>query len=205
MLKLYYQLEKFNAKDKLIYKSRIRLSRSFVKGFLANLYVEMNNSSSFSCLDVNNASQTIWFHPTQFNVNAPAGGCRLWVHYQASGYYGNCVSSDYIGIQIGTGTNPVTPTDYAMQTRIAHGSGAGQMYQFGTNFTPVTTGAGIAQFDVERIFRNNSGGSITVNEIGMYALNGYNGFCIIRDKLASGITVNDTEYLKVKYTIKITC
>ena len=63
-----------------------------------------------------------------------------------------------------------------------------------------------ASFDIERIFRNISGGDITINEIGVYVIADYYAYnyCIIRDKLAQGVMVSNGEFLKVKYTIKIT-
>lgn len=110
------------------------------------------------------------------------------------------------GIILGTGTTAVTPTDDSIETLIDNGTATGELEYLGGTISNYTknAGSGFSTFDIERIFRNASGGSITVNEIALYCKGNFYTYCIIRDKLSSGVAVADTEYLKVKYTIKIT-
>ena len=65
-------------------------------------------------------------------------------------------------------------------------------------------------FDCYRIFKNGSGGTVTINELGIYSVernctvNTEDEFCIIRDKLASPITVTDGTYVQITYTFQVT-
>lgn len=119
---------------------------------------------------------------------------------------------DTFGIQVGTGTNAVTANDYALQTKIAHGSGAGQL-SYGLTTIPQTTGPAVtgsrAYFDFVRIFTNNSGGDITINELGLVAEEqlqvGTKVYIMYaRDKLTTGATVPNGGTIQVKYTLYVT-
>jgi len=76
-----------------------------------------------------------------------------------------------LGIVAGTGTNAVTISDYALQTQIAHGTGAGQLSYAAVLFpnTNVTVDGSNCYYDFNRTFTNSSVGSITINEIGLYS------------------------------------
>ena len=113
------------------------------------------------------------------------------------------------GIVIGTGTNVEDFEDYILQTQIANGTGAGQMSYNQSVAHSVAYDAGTKTLTdtLERHFDNNSGGSITVNEVGIYC-----GWQVsttlfqamtVRDKLASGIAVPDAGILKVIYEISL--
>ena len=65
-------------------------------------------------------------------------------------------------IVVGTGTADPTRLDHALEAKIAHGTGSGQLYY------------GVGSFDIgddyielRRTFTNNSGADITINEIGI--------------------------------------
>lgn len=71
------------------------------------------------------------------------------------------------GILAGTGSTPVAITNYAMETLIAHGTGAGQLQYSTYNLAiPWTVSGGDAYFVSERTLTNGSGGNITINEVG---------------------------------------
>ena len=64
-------------------------------------------------------------------------------------------------------------------------------------------------FKIRRRFHNLSGGSITVNELGIGAASGYypnrwNAKLIARDVLGTGVAVANNEILEVTYTPQIT-
>lgn len=74
-----------------------------------------------------------------------------------------------VGIVVGTGTTPVTNTDYVMEALIAHGVGAGQLsYGAGSKVTTAEVGVNV---DLQKIrtFSNTSGGTINVTEIGIHS------------------------------------
>ena len=73
-----------------------------------------------------------------------------------------------------------------------------------------TTGrvGGNVDYEQRRTYTNGSGGSITIEEIGMYVDTFDSGeasqhFCILRD-LTGGVAVADTYTASVKYTLRTT-
>jgi len=111
--------------------------------------------------------------------------------------------ADTRGLVVGTGTNAVTIADYALQTKIAHGISAGQL-QYGSHtfIAPVTTGSNNDWY-ASRSFTNGSGGSITVNEIGIYYYASYY-FLLERTKLASGYACADLAGFVLQYRFRVT-
>jgi hypothetical protein len=106
----------------------------------------------------------------------------------------------------GTGTNAVTMTDYALQTLITHGSGAGQLSYGATTFGPPTTSGKTRYFEFQRSLMNNSGGDITVNEIGIYIYPTSQSYyyMFLRDVLSSGITLSNGQALTIRYRVSVT-
>ena len=115
---------------------------------------------------------------------------------------------DNQGILVGSGTNDESFEDYALQTKITTGNGAGQLSYTISNghalsYNPATKTM-TDQFI--RYFNNNSGASINVNEVGLVTGVSPGGcFCMMsRDKLASTVAIPNTGQLKVTYTIQMT-
>lgn len=111
------------------------------------------------------------------------------------------------GIIVGTGLVPENFNSSALANAIASGNGAGQLaysaqnaptqaYDFTTKTLSVTH---------VRVFNNNSGGAITVTETGIYAK--FNtqatGFMLLRDLLASPVSVINAAQLTVTYIISM--
>ena len=185
-IKAYYQMETFDDNFKTIKKTRVRRARSFVANFIKNVYTLMsgnsysgyNSAGVVTALPVNN-----WYHVISRGLEYSSGG-----------------------IQCGTSTQAVALTDYALISPISHGTDAGEFEAYGTWVTLptiITSGTQEASFGIETIFHNNSGGSITVQEIGLYTTINVS-FLMLRDLVSGGQIVNDGEWLKVKYTIKTT-
>lgn len=121
-------------------------------------------------------------------------------------------SADEQGIVIGTDSASVQPDQYAMVSQIRSGETSGKImycgtYLYGLTINPTTDEA---HFHVEALFKNMSGDSININEIGIYA-NGSSenddfpniqNYCILRDVVTT-VTIADGEYLRVTYTISI--
>lgn len=115
------------------------------------------------------------------------------------------LGDDTQGIAIGTGAGASSFEDYAL-TKIAHGSAGGEMWYFAFEEVIQTWNSGPRTWDIEmaRIFRNYSGGSITVNEIGLigrylYGYSSTDDYLVARDKLTSGIAVADDEVFAARY------
>jgi hypothetical protein len=199
-LGLYYRCIVTDKNGKIVKRTHWRKSRSFVIQFL-QLLSALNQATSKTIVDVTEASQTakgtLYENTSNFvfralEIAAPDD------------------NADY-GIVVGTGTTSPTNTDRKLVTKIAHGTGAGQLDYGAHNFTnPAVVGANV-DYVISRSFYNGSGASITVNEIGIYAryyasvAGQYYTFyaCIVRDVITP-ITVANTQTLTVQYTIRTT-
>lgn len=109
---------------------------------------------------------------------------------------------DTYGIVVGTGTNAVGVSDYTLHTKIANGSGAGQLYYLACYKNAPSLSGSTYTTEWYREFRNISGGLITVEEVGIYGLNTYS-FLLARD-LTGGVAVPDKNTLFVKYRFATT-
>lgn len=110
------------------------------------------------------------------------------------------------GILVGTSDTPVALDQFNLINLIAHGSSSGQLYYGATNVEAITKGASWF-FRVVRTFTNNSGGTITVREVGLFVKLGYNvspGYytCILaRDVIPGGISIPNGSTLTFRYVI----
>lgn len=187
MLKAYYQISTYKKNEKLKKKYPKKLSKSFVKGFLQDLY----------CL-IASTGTVLGTSGTTIN----GGGASLLYCLE---YAGDSHNLNYYGIQVGTGTNAVSVIDYSLQSIIPHGNTTGKLENLSSWCSNLVIDGSTGSFDMEKLFYNSSGGSITIEELGLYHPVGGGNYCSIRDVLGvSHVEVLDTEYLKVKYTIQIT-
>jgi len=168
---------------------RVMRSKSFVRQFLELLWIQafqIPEVAPYSMKDTSNTLQDICEGAYTFAANAGLGATTF-------------------GIVVGTGTTAPTIDDYALETLIAHGTGAGQLEYSAVTFGAPASDATTSQFTITRDFANASGGSITVNEIALYAKGSRGGyanvwyFMIIRDVIAGGISVPNGQTLTVNY------
>lgn len=184
-------------------------SKSFVIGFVGllarqlavtNVVVQATNGDNETGAITANAFRCI-----------SAGGYGL----QRSLAYGGSIvyeDTDQRGVVIGSGTATVAPDDYGLATQIRSGEKTGTILYCGTSVHGLTTEdtGDTGEFKILGIFKNVSGGSIDVKEVGVYAAgdcayfvypNLFN-YCILRDNITT-ISLADGEYLEVEYTISI--
>jgi len=232
MLRVKLILERFDREHRLL-ERREQASRSFVQRFIGMLYIahaQTLYSAPYAMTDITGTSQNT---DSQSNattegrsgkctlaIGAPPGNTLGIYSGGGRGSYDVAVRPDYhgklgntMGIQVGTGSTAVTPTDYALATRIAHGRSAGQLEYGGCELINITFSNPNGEFTIRRYFTNNSGGAITVNEVGIYSTASYatattydivSIFLIARDLVSPGVTVNNTELLRVTYVVQIT-
>jgi len=213
MLYTEYFIEKFSANGQLL-ESWNKPSKSFVLGFIQTLYRAMSQDAGddadmLTAFDIAHDPGSPTYYTNLFACMGTSGNSRQYMRYQA-GY--NYVYGGALGIVVGTGATAVSPEQTKLLSLIDHGTAAGELEYFGmlvmdeADFD-VDVGLDEAYFEIERIFRNASGESITIEEIGIYSLAGtyvaVNNavFCILRD--VDTIVVADGEYLKIKYRIKV--
>lgn len=149
------------------------------------MFMNIRDGGIHSFVDVNGTARSInTINFSNCSMLAPAG-------------------NDSYGIVVGTGTTSVDRSDHNLASKISHGTGSGQL-SYGDS-SEYYSESGITRSEgVERTFDNNSGGSITVNEIGLIAKvnDGSSDYylLILRDVISS-TTVPDGGRLTVKYWI----
>lgn len=126
----------------------------------------------------------------------------------AMGFYNlGAVGNDAYGIVVGTGTTAESFDSYAMATKVANGTGSGQLEYRAQKATTgaYTSGTKTWDFSLVRIFDNTSNGTITVKETGfiIYNVNYAYYFLVCRDLLASSVDVLDDGFLTVTYTVSL--
>jgi hypothetical protein len=167
----------------------ITLGSGYV-GALAKLFFQTMTNDTTTLLDTGNTSRTLALNYSQFEMTDPA-------------------NSAVNGVVVGTGNTAVTINDHALQTQIAHGSGAGQLVHGAVQFDGIVTTGLTAYVDAKRTFTNSSGGSITINEIAVYARNRItpsntdDPFCILRIVLNIPQTVLNGSPVQVKVNMGV--
>ena len=204
ILKAYVELE-VRDKDGKVIERRKQVSRSWTRwayntAFCQLACVDGLTPDNLSMKDTTGAVKT---------GNCPAAleddhSCKAsvetgWALAAAAG-------DDAMGIVVGTGTGAESFEDHALETKIADGTGAGQLsYVLSEDYTVSTEGT-TKKAEQVRYFNNNSGAAITVNEVGLYVRYGSHGsfnFMTARDLVSPGVSVPDTGQLKVTYTIEL--
>lgn len=207
-----FQFEKLDENENVIELSKKYQSKSFVNNFLGILCSDMMADTTNT--NVDGTQRTTYY---KYGVSQH-GGVELPTRGWGGGKYNSNqdLPVDDKGIVVGTGTEPVLVTDYRLGAQIANSNNSGGLEYLGCscrNFI-VNTGAGTASFEVVRMFRNNSGATVTITEMGIqqqisyryvdfstYSLN--DRFLIVRDIVDPSQNVDDGEILKVTYTIQI--
>lgn len=115
------------------------------------------------------------------------------------------------GIRVGTGDTTWSFDDYDLAATMAKGTGAGQMTYDADSAPSFAYDSGTKKYTATRIrdFRNLSGGSITVKEVGFYSSVIYKPstsyyFLLDRTVLTSPIAVADDKKITVTYTFEMT-
>jgi hypothetical protein len=226
-MKMTLVLERLDKDYRLLERREIP-SKSFVKGFINLLYVahaQIASGAPYSMPDITNAARNIdsssdvYFFKNNLKVGSAPGAVEQWVIGRTSSTVGNptlcAILGENLGIVVGIdagGPHAVTPTDYALQTKVAHGRGAGQLEYGGCELVNLVIAA-TSIFTIRRYFTNLSGNDIIITEAGIYAAGtrfsaNWGGeswpFCIARDLVGPAVTVHDTELLRVQYVPSIT-
>jgi hypothetical protein len=126
-----------------------------------------------------------------------------------------------LGLRLGTVNKYVSMTDNSLDPDnagagiISHGEADGELYHYGTDVTPIKydTVNNKATYRIERIFENRGSTTVTVKEIGLYALsNGLGNELIQKDNAIIARTALDSNdqftiaagaYKKVIYEVEV--
>jgi hypothetical protein len=109
------------------------------------------------------------------------------------------------GIVAGTGTAAATPIDYALGNQIANGGSAGQLWYGSHSVALPIASAGKTIWNISRSLQNGSGGTITINEVGIIIQSQDTSdqnrkSLIVRDKLSNGVDILSTDLGIVTYS-----
>lgn len=183
---LWYSVVVRDRKGKILSRE-LRRSRSFLKQWNQLVYVHMTMIASIPMTDIGGAARAGTRSKYSFRMNGAIG-----VHDR--------------GIVIGTGNTAVTINDYALETRIAEGGGAGQMNYQACSVATSVVAAPTCGWIASRAIVNNSGGLITVREAGIYGdLNEFDNWfvALIRDILGTPQDVPDGGSITINYTVRV--
>lgn len=174
-------------------------SSSFVLSFLKHIWHLMNHEYAVNPPDEGTHPDTAGANRT-LRGNVTTGNM---FNYAAP------LNISTYGTVVGTGTAAEANSDYALQTQIAHGVGAGQLsYGACGTVEAIVVGSNV-DMTLTRSWLNGSGGVITVNEIGVYVSSQDSAaaqrfFCIVRDVLAAGDAIPNGSTYTVVYTLRTT-
>lgn len=107
------------------------------------------------------------------------------------------------GIVVGTDDTAFSKEQYALGAIVAHGTGSGQLVYQASAFDSKAYASKVWTATSKRIFNNNSGGDITVKEVGLYSDYGNNTFLTERSVLDPTVTVPNGAQLTVTYEISM--
>lgn len=178
--------------DGTLVEEIVQPGHSFVLAWATMLNHRFSSATmNTTAIDTGNTSRTLHTNTTYYRWNAAAA------------------DSTY-GIAVGSGTNAVAMTDYALQTQIAHGTGAGQLYYWDNDGYPVdSSGANPRYMNTSRAFQNQSGTTISVSEVALYvrfpdsgAVSRY--FCMCRDLLSFNIGVGQLAIVQYSLVFNLT-
>ena len=191
MIETYYRILKHDPNGKLVKDSGLIQSHSYVIQFL-ELIEALIKGEDKNATDVTGA-ESVLIDVSDFNI--------------FYGHVNGAIDEDTHGIVVGTnaGTTAEDNENFALDTKILHGAGGGQLgYQAVTFLAPVVDGANV-DFDLTRAFANTSGGAITVKEIGIICKNTTDTkyHLLLRDVVADE-AVADGFTLTVVYTLRTT-
>lgn len=181
---LYYSYQVRDAQGRIKVPFRRRSCHSFVIAYIQLLYLKMAGATSQSITDTGSTPRSVTVYH-QIQGDATAG-------------------TSAFGLVVGTGTTAEAFTQTALTTQIAHGTGAGQLDYGASVVNLPSSDATSTTMILTRVFANSSGGSITVQEIGIYwRMSGSSwNMCIARD-LAT-IALSNGDQLTLNYILKTT-
>jgi len=185
-LNVYRTVTVHDIKTGKLISKQIKRSESFVIAFLQIVECQFYPSVNVSVVDTGGTPRSCPDGLTNLNIEVGAG-------------------SDTYGLFVGTGTTTPTNSDYAPETQIAHGAGAGQLNYGATSKTTAQEVGANVDLIITRTFTNSSGGTINVTEYGIIGkiFNG-SAYGLFLHDVDSATAVNNGQVMTVSYTFRTT-
>lgn len=190
-LDLWYEISVHDIKTGKLVRHKKSRCYSFVQQFVYLLKLSMAGNVGVQVTDTGGTARTL--SPSNIGNNFKLNAL---------------ITDATFGTVVGSGTNAAAVTDTDLQTLIAHGTSSGQLQYSAVSFGAPTTDSSTTSFIVTRVFTNGSGGTVTVNEIGLVCIaygtdNNIRNFLIVRD-IPTPITILNSQALTLNYTFKTT-
>ena len=181
---LWYSVVVRDRQGKVVSRER-RRSRSLLKAWNQLVYAHVSQTD-LTITDTGNTGRSVSRHANSFRMDAGA-------------------TTTTYGIRVGTGNTPVAIDDYALETPIAEGSGAGEMNHLICTVALPVVAAPSCSFLVSRSIVNNSPAEITVREAAIYMRmdTSYYG-CGVRDVFVTPQAVPIGGTITIDWTIQVT-
>lgn len=189
-MKVMVKLEIFDKSGKVV-KTIEKESESWCRGYGAQMLAQFRGASTASptAPDTGNTSRTLRTSAAPFRCSGSLG---VVTH----------------GIRVGTSSQAVDMTDYAMIVAIAEGTGSGEMEHQATSISNSSVAGSTASFTVARTIVNNSGAQITVEECGIYGYGGIDPAATVYLLLCRDLTgsqaIADGGGITITYTVSVT-
>jgi len=206
----WIEVEVRDDRGRVVQRGRHKM-HSFLNNFLSILLGAINagNRSNISASVTNPGGGTSKVYAEFYNTSATyGGGTSMALRARAN--------EDFYGIVVGSGSTPVTLTNFNLASKISHGTGAGQLSYDEVVFEDLGLDASVTppvyRFRFIRTLKNLSGGGVTINEVGLIAWNFWRDFnavnadvkfLIARDVLPTTYTVPDGGSATVAVTVEV--
>ncbi|MEM4819356.1 MAG: hypothetical protein QXQ91_03515 [Nanopusillaceae archaeon] len=195
-MKTYIEI-KIIDKDGKVVKEAKSEANSLVRNFIRALYGLMTAAqASFNVITLTDITGATFGYP-----NLAAGGYPIFNVGAGSG-------ETRFGIVVGSGTSPVSYTDFRLASLIPHGTGSGQLFYSNTEYALLTLPDGTHVISFTRTFTNQSPGDVTINEVGLgfhVTVPGPTSRYVLieRTVLSSPITLSPNQSAVIRYVFSV--
>jgi hypothetical protein len=181
-LSLYYKIDSF-INSRIIPTGNYRKANTLIAAFLG-LFSNQTTQTTLTLKDTNGTNRSNTSSGNSFRLLASAGQTTS-------------------GIVLGTGSTPVSISDYQLETKINHGNNTGELDYSFMIFPEIYILSGSSYYTTaRRTFLNNSGSLITVNELGLYC-GGSSAFLYCYDRTLETFNIPDAEGKVITYKFEI--
>jgi len=191
-------------------------SKSFVRNFGRILYAILNGTGGVAIRYTGSVSSASVQKPDGYTATVHGEYYVTAAYSRASGGtamgFKAGAGEDAWGILVGSGSDPVSPTQYNLSTKIPHGTDPGKLY-YDVHSVSSSYSDTSSYVEIARSFINRSSSPVTVREVGLFARNRYQYdagievdviFMVARDVLPNPVTVNPLGSLLVRYRVVLT-
>jgi hypothetical protein len=175
---------------------------SFLSNF-ANLFRAFARWGSFSVKNTAGGALSASMY-SEYSRNSGTG---IGMTMRAVNRVNSAAGDTNYGIVVGTNGTPDVPSDYALKALIRHGTSPGTCEYEATLVSGVSVVGNVSSFEVSRVVQNNSGGDITIREIGLVASNSTYGrnasyIMMLRDVFPDGVSLPSGASAEFKFIFR---